>query len=215
MPPRKSPLKMYRELQAQNAAAKGGDATIGGKLAIRGRSNGSAKAGAKVEDLKRGALKMPAGDAEKMKAEFNARKQLQDALAKHIAAASFVSDVSDAEAAQVPSFSPCFMYVLAACHVEHRIIVTRLRLRQECVSTLLGAETVRLAMKCGDYGGSMGNRGKQEEVVLTMNAAAKDIMVKALVREGWAASETEIFDRVFDALQQAVRKTVLEKLGGE
>ena len=86
--PRKSALKMYLELQEQNAAAKGGDATIGGKLAIKGRSNGSAKAGAKtgdkagdkaskklaakVEDVERGALKMPAGDAEKMKAEFNA-----------------------------------------------------------------------------------------------------------------------------------------------
>ena len=47
-----------------------------------------------------------------------------------------------------------------------------------------------------------------------MQAAAKDIMVNALVREGWDASEDEFFDSVFKALQKAVRKTVLEQLSG-
>ena len=82
------------------------------------------------------------------------------------------------------------------------------------MSTLFGAEAARLVTKCGEYGGSPGNSEKQAEAVLAMQAAAKDIMVNALVREGWDASEDEFFDSVFKALQKAVRKTVLEQLGG-
>lgn len=82
------------------------------------------------------------------------------------------------------------------------------------MSTLFGAEAARLATKCGEYGGSLGNSEKPAEAVLVMQAAAKDIMVNALVREGWNASETKFFDRVFAALLKAVRTTVLERLGG-
>ena len=125
--PRKSPLKMYLELQANKAAGQSRDPTIGGKLEMSGASKAAkagaakadaakgkaakGKAAAKVGDLERGAVKMPAGDAEKMKAEFNAREQLRKALAEKIAAEMRSLDSYDIEAAQVSS---CLSFVLAA-----------------------------------------------------------------------------------------------------